>query len=147
MQWQRLTTETKFVVDKTWWERTGRDFRLFLWDQLCPECREQIPSHVGTREVDWIDPETAEVKKTDAILQCMRTLCIPRPDWIHRGLPLMTAIFRAFIMNDYRPMSAEELHEYIPWRTPEFILAALKAAQREWGIFPVWAVEDVDLVA
>ncbi len=142
MALQRLTTKTKFRIDTGWWEKQGRDFRLVLWDQLCPECKEKLPSHVGTEEVDWIDPQTAEVIRTDAILQCLRTMCMQRPDWIHSGLPLTTAIFRAFLANDNKPMNALELHEKIPWRQPELILAALRAAQTTLGIFPVWTTED-----
>ncbi len=142
MPLRRLTTTTKFRIDTTWWERHNKDFRLFLWDQLCPECKEQLPTHMGTEEVDWVDPETAEVTRTDAIMQCLRTMCMQKPDWIHSGLPLTTAIFRAFLANDNRPMSPIELHEFMPWRQPELILAALRVAQHELGIFPVWAMGD-----
>lgn len=142
MALQRLTIKTKFHIDIDWWEKQGRDYRLFLWDQLCPECKEQLPSHVGTEEVDWIDPHTAEVIRTDAILQCLHTMCMQKPDWIHSGLPLTTAIFRALLANDNRPMNALELHEVIPWRQPELILAALRAAQTALGIFPVWTEGD-----
>lgn len=140
MPLRRLTTKTKFQIDIEWWQKRGKDYRLFLWDQLCPECKEQLPTHVGTEEVDWIDPETAEIFRTDAILQCLRTMCMEKPDWIHSGLPLTTAIFRTFLKNDNRPMNAMELHEHIPWKQPELILAALRTAQAELGIFPVWTL-------
>ncbi len=142
MQWRKLTVDTKFQLDMVWWERQGRNFRLYVWDQLCDECREQIPTHVGTEEVDWIDPETAEVKKADALLQCLLSVCARKPDYIHSGLPLVTAIFRILLINGNKPMSARELHEHIPWKSPELILAALKTAQHELGIFPVWAAEE-----
>ena len=37
----RITQDTKFHIDDDWWENSGRDFRLYLRDQLCEECREQ----------------------------------------------------------------------------------------------------------
>ncbi len=144
MQWKIIDKNTKFKIDRTWWEREGLNYRLFLWDQLCPECKEQIPTHVGTQEVDWIDPMTAEVRKTDAIFQCLESLCARKPDYIHSGLPLTTAIFRVLVLNQNRPMSAQELSEYIPWKSPELILAALRAAQYQLGIFPEWAVSEED---
>lgn len=142
MAWQRITLETKFQIDHSWWERQGRDFRLEVWEQLCEECRQSIPTHVGTTEVDWVDPITAEVKKTDALMQCLHDVCAQKPDFIHGGLPLTTAIFRVFLINNNRPMNALELHERLPWKSPDLILAALRRAQFEYGIFPVWAVQE-----
>ncbi len=142
MALRRITTETKFRIDTSWWEKRHKDYRLILWDQLCPECKEQLPTHIGTEDVDWVDPITAEVTRTDAILQCLRSMCMEKPDWIHSGLPLTTAIFRAFLIRNNAPMSARDLYELIPWRQPELILAALRAAQASLGIFPVWAIEE-----
>ncbi len=142
MPWQRITLDTKFQIDLSWWERQGQDFRLYVWEQLCEECRRTIPTHVGTEEVDWVDPNTAEVKKTDAIMQCLHEVCSRKPDFIHSGLPLTTAIFRVFLLHDNRPMSALDLHEHIPWKSPDLILAALRRAQWELGIFPVWAIQE-----
>ncbi|NPA91932.1 MAG: hypothetical protein GXO55_10910 [Chloroflexi bacterium] len=144
MELRRITPDTKFRIDMGWWEREG-NYRLFLWEQLCPECKEQIPTHVGTQEVDWIDPVTAEVKKTDAIIQCLESICAQKPDYLHASLPLATAIFRVLVLHKNQPMSARELREYIPWYTEEQILAALKAAQRYLGIFPEWATGSREL--
>ncbi len=142
MPWQRATLDTKFQIDLRWWEKEGRDFRLHVWEQLCEECRQTIPTHVGTEEVDWVDPITAEVKKTDALMQCLYDVCAQKPDFIHSGLPLTTAIFRVFLVRHNQPLTPLELHEYIPWRSPELILAALRRAQYELGIFPVWAIQE-----
>ncbi len=142
MELRQITEDTKFRIDMGWWQRQGLNYRLFLWEQLCPECKEQIPTHVGTQEVDWIDPLTAEVKKTDAIIQCLESICVQKPDYLHAALPLATAIFRVLVLNQNRPMSAREIQEYVPWRSVEHILAALKAAQYHLGIFPEWAVQE-----
>ncbi len=142
MQWQRTDEHTRFKIDEKWWQRRGLDYRLFLWEQLCPECKEQIPTHIGTQEVDWIDPMTAEVIKTDAILQCLESLCAHKPDYIHAGLPLTMAIFRVLVLNHNRPMSVTELQEHITWKGAELILAALRRAQFELGIFPEWTLAE-----
>ena len=38
----RPTTDTKFQIDYNWWEKSGKNFRLYLRDQLCDECRERF---------------------------------------------------------------------------------------------------------
>ena len=61
----RTTPDTRFHIDHDWWENSGRDFRLYLRDQLCEECRERFADHQNTENVDWVDPDTGEVHQTD----------------------------------------------------------------------------------
>lgn len=141
-RWQRPTLDTKFHIDMEWWERSGLDFRLYLYEQLCKECRERFPTHLGTENVDWIDPETGEVEQADALWQCLHTFCAGKADYIHSGLPLAAAVFRAFLITDNRPMSPRELHEYITWKSPELILRALTSPHVQLGIRPYRGEED-----
>jgi hypothetical protein len=90
--------------------------------------------------VDWIDPETAEVKRTDALWQCLRTVCARKPDYINNGLPLATAVFRAFLANNNAPLSPNEMHDLIPWKLPDVILRTLTAGDTHMGIRPLQIV-------
>jgi len=142
-KWFIPTTNTKFHIDFDWWGKSGKDFRLYLRDQLCPTCQKRFPDHRNTETVDWIDPETAEVKRTDALWQCLRTMCARQPDYLHPKLPLVTAIFRAFLANNNEPLTPVELHEgYIPWKSPEVILRALTGERVYLGLRPVPSEED-----
>ena len=58
LTWFRPDENTKFHIDYSWWELSGRNFRLYLRDQLCTECRDRFQDHRNTEDVDWIDPET-----------------------------------------------------------------------------------------
>jgi len=140
--WLIPTVDTKFHIDFDWWEKSGRDFRLYLRDQLCPECRKRFPNHRDTELVDWIDPETAEVKRTDALWQCLRSMCAQEPDYINPKLPLVTAIFRVFLKNNNTPLTPVELHEFIPWKLPEVILRTLTGERVYLGLRPVPPEEE-----
>jgi len=133
--WFIPTTDTKFYIDLDWWEKSGRDFRLYLRDQLCPECQQRFPNHRDTEMVDWVDPETAEVRRTDALWQCLTTMCVYEPDYIHPHMSLVMAVFRALLKNDNRPLSPVELHEgYISWKLPEVILRTLSGGRVHLGL-------------
>lgn len=135
--WFIPTTKTKFFIDLDWWEKSGKDFRLYLRDQLCPACRERFPNHRDTELVDWIDPETAEVKRTDALWQCLRTMCAHEPDYIHPHLPLVMAVFRALLKNNNAPLTPVELHkQFIPWKLPNAILRTLTGGRVYLGLRP-----------
>ncbi|MCD6290281.1 MAG: hypothetical protein J7M34_07235 [Anaerolineae bacterium] len=137
MVWSKPTIDTKFHIDTDWWESNGLSFRLYLLSQLCPECRERFPNHRETEMVDWVDPDTAEVRRADALLECLRTYCAQRQDFISPDVPLVAAAFRLLLLNDNRPMSPREMHEVIQWRPPEAILRVLTGEQIYLGILPV----------
>ena len=135
--WKRPNQTTKFHIDMAWWENSGLDFRLYLRDHLCDICRERYADHHHTEAVDWVDPETAEVVRTDALLQCLRTYCLESPEFLNSKLPLITAVFRVFLVNGNEPLTAEALHEYIPWKSSAQILRLLAVPKGHLGVRPI----------
>ena len=133
----RPTADTKFHIDYDWWDASGRSFRLYLRDQLCEECRERFANHMNTEDVDWVDPDTGEVRRTDALRECLRTRCANDPDYINERLPLASACFLIFLANNNSPLSANELHQLIPWKSSDSILRTLAGDQIYLGLRPV----------
>lgn len=133
----RTTADTKFHIDHEWWESSGRDFRLYLRDQLCDECRERFSDHQNTENVDWVDPDTGEVHQTDALRECLRTRCANDPDYINERLPLTSACFRVFLANNNTPLSPNELHQLLPWLSPDKITRTLGGNQVYLGLRPI----------
>lgn len=134
----RPTTDTKFQIDYNWWEKSGKNFRLYLRDQLCDECRERFADHQNTENVDWVDPETGEVHLTDALRECLRTRCANDPEFINERLPIASAAFRIFLANNNAPLSPRELSQLIPWRSPEEILNTIGGRQIYLGLRPAY---------
>jgi hypothetical protein len=133
----RPTVETKFQIDFDWWEKSGKNFRLYLRDQLCDECRERFADHSNTENVDWVDPDTGEVHRTDALRECLRTRCANDPEFINERLPIASACFRIFLANNNAPMSPQELSQLILWRSAQEILRTLGGRQVYLGLRPV----------
>ena len=135
-QWKRPTTSTPFHIDWDWWTENEQNYRLYLFEQLCEDCRQRFADTLDVQEVDWIDPETAEVTRADALLMCLRTRCVNEPDFINAKLPLTAAVFRVFLMNGNKPLSSDELHDYLPWRPPRTILKVIGSRSVHYGIRP-----------
>jgi hypothetical protein len=133
----RPTVDTKFQIDYDWWEKSGKNFRLYLRDQLCDECRERYADHTNTEDVDWVDPDTGEVHRTDALRECLRTRCANDPEYINERLPVASACFRIFLANNNTPMTPQELSQLILWRSPQEILRTLGGRQVYLGLRPV----------
>lgn len=130
---------TKFHIDFNWWSNGNRNFRVVLHSHLCPECRALYEDYNQAKDVDWIDDETAEVRRVDGLWQALRTHCSRRPDYISSTTPLTSAIFRVFLSNDNQPLSAKELHEIIGRKDPETLLQLLTGSESYKGIRPVAA--------
>ena len=134
--WKRPSLDTKFQIDYDWWEHSGKDIRVAVRGQLCPDCQARFPDHRNTEAVDWVDPETAEVVRADALLQCLRSDCAHKPDFISRNNPLVTNIFRVFLNNGNQPLTPVELHQQIDWVGADTILRTLTGSTIYMGLRP-----------
>lgn len=135
--WFRPDVHTKFHIDYGWWENSGRNFRLYLRGQLCTECQERFQDHRNTEDVDWIDPETGEVHRTDALWECLRSRCAKDPDYINERLSLTSACFRVFLANNNTPLSPAELSQLLPWKPARTILQILGGRTVYLGLRPL----------
>lgn len=135
--WVKPTLETKFHIDFDWWTEKGSNFRVVLRSRLCDDCRGKYPPTGPVGEIDWMDPDTAEVTRVDGLWHSLRTCCSQKPSYIAEYTPLAEAAFRIFLANDNTPLTAMELHKMIGRRTPEAILATLGGKQVYMGIKPV----------
>jgi hypothetical protein len=139
--WKRPSLDTKFHIDYDWWVSTGRDIRVAVRGQLCADCQSRYPDHRNTEAVDWVDPDTAEVVRGDALLQCLRSECAQKPDFIGRANPLITNVFRLFLLNGNQALTPVEMHEKVPWATSETILRTLSGGTVYMGLRPAAVVD------
>jgi hypothetical protein len=134
--WKRPSLDTKYHIDYDWWSATGRDVRVAVRGQLCEECQTRFPDHRNTEAVDWVDPETGEVERADALLQCLRSECARKPVFINRANPLVTNVFRVFLLNSNQPLTPTELHEHMTWLAADTILRTLSGGTVYMGLRP-----------
>lgn len=132
----RPDIRTPFHIDFAWFDQNGRDLREEMYDALCEECRALYPSSSETRLVDRIDPQTGEVRRVDGLWECLADHCAQKPGYITPATPLTTAIFRALLANENRPLSPEQLHKRIGKSNPNSILRVLMGAEIENGVVP-----------
>ena len=103
------SVKTPFHIDFEWWKQTENDWHVFLRSLLCPEHQEVFANVEEGEMIDWIDPQTAEVKSVDGIQHALMSHCALQPEFANSRTALVEAVFRTFIVNGNVPMSAEEL--------------------------------------
>ena len=129
------TTETPFHIDFEWWQQDGRDLRAYLLSQIPPDLRDAYAELEGDALVDFVNPDTGEVKQEDGLLLRVRKIARQRADFVGQHTSIIDAIFRTFLINDNQPLSAFELSRRIN-RDARLILRTLSGAQVYKGLRP-----------
>lgn len=130
------TLDTPFHINHAWWEREGRNLRVELWRHLCPEHQKVYADRPEAGAIDWVDPRTGEVTRIDGLEHLIREHCSRQPDYIHPELPLVDAVFRAFLANGNKPMTPQQLAVLLK-RPAERILQTLSGREVYKGLQPV----------
>jgi hypothetical protein len=130
--------DTKFHIDFDWWQQQGRNLRVHLYSQLCPECQAEYADR-SPEEFDWVSLDTGEIKRIDSLWHVIRTHCSQQPDYLPDRLPLTTAVFRVFLANDNTPLTPSGLHQVLGRKAPGLILRTIGGRQVYMGIRPVSA--------
>ncbi|MEW5870132.1 MAG: hypothetical protein AB1894_12710 [Chloroflexota bacterium] len=131
----RPTLKTRFHIDFDWWQQNDRDWRVYLHNLLCPEHQDAFAELKVSEEVDWVDPETAEVQRVDGLQNILISHCAKQPTFITQQTTLVDAVFRLFLANGNLPLTPEELSEQLG-RDPNTILRTLSGARIYKGLRP-----------
>ena len=101
--------QTPFHIDFDWWKQSESDWHVFLRSLLCPAHQQSLADVEEGETIDWIDPQTAEVKPVDGIQHALMSYCALQPDFVSEHTAMVEAVFRMFLANGNQPMSAEDL--------------------------------------
>ncbi len=129
------TLDTKFHIDYSWWEREGRDLHAYLISHLLPEQRSRFSEIQTETFVDWVDPDTAEVSRVDALTLALQQAARD-PQYIADHTTLVDAVFRVFLANGNKPLSPNELSDRLG-RPPMTILRTLAGKEVYKGLRPL----------
>lgn len=130
------TLETKFHIDFSWWQQPGKNLRASLQAHICPDSESDALDSEG-KTFDWISPLTGEVFEIDLLWHVLYKNCRSDPDFFDARIPLTTAIFRAFVINNNTPLTPVEIHEIIQKKSPDMILRTIGRGLVYDGIKPV----------
>lgn len=105
-------------------------------EHLCESHRADLAGALPASEIiDWIDPETGQVRRVDSINYALLTHCSLQPDYITERTSLVDAVFRALLATANRPMTPVELAERTR-RSADTILRTLSGEKIYRGLRP-----------
>ncbi|HLA98628.1 MAG TPA: hypothetical protein VJL34_09240 [Anaerolineales bacterium] len=129
------TVQTRFHIDFDWWRKNDRDWRVYLRSNLCPEHQEAFANVDIDEQVDWVDPDSAEVQRVDGLQHVLITHCAKQPGFISSHSTLVDATFRIFLANGNTPLNALELSDRLG-RPANTILRTFTGARVYKGVRP-----------
>jgi len=130
------TLQTRFHIDFDWWQKNDRDWRVYLHSFLCPEHQQAYAELDAADQVDWVDPETAEVQRVDGLQNVLINHCAKQPSFITQQMALVDSVFRLFLANGNTPLTPVELSEQLG-RDPLTILRTLSGSRVYKGLRPL----------
>ena len=130
------TINTHYHVDFDWWQKNENDWHVHMSSLLCDEHRAMFATLEGGELIDFVDPETAEVRSMDGIQQSILSHCALQPGFVTGQTALVEAVFRTFLANGNSPLSSQQLVERLG-RPANTILVTLSGARVYRGIRPI----------
>lgn len=126
---------TPFHIDFIWWKDHDSNWRVHLFSCLCQKHQEELADADNEIKLDWVDPETAEVKIVDGLQHILINHCAQQPDFLTDNTSLVNAAFRVFLASGNRPMTPVQLSEKTG-KPAEMILRTLSGIQVYKGLRP-----------
>ncbi len=103
------TIQTPYHIDFDWWRMNDNSWHVTLESMLCQEHQQVFANLPEDQKIDWVDPETAEVKPMDGLQHILLTHCARQEEFLTAHTALVEAVFRVLLANDNSPLSAEQL--------------------------------------
>ena len=136
----RPTLRTRFHIDFDWWERHGRDYRVYLRSHLCEEHQPEFGPEEDSdnRLLDWVHPRTAQVSRLDRLQYVLRSHCSLQSEFLTKRTSMVDVVFRVFIANGNEPLTVSELSARIGREGQENTVLRTLAGQRVYkGLRPL----------
>ena len=103
------TIQMPFHIDFDWWRANDENWHVALMSMLCAEHQAAFTNFSEGQTIDWVDPETAEVRQMDGLQHVLIQHCARQVGFLDEHTAMVEAIFRLLLANGNTPLSAEEL--------------------------------------
>jgi hypothetical protein len=131
------TQQTPFHIDFNWWRENDRNWHVELREVLCPEHQQAYATLPEDEMIDWVDTETAEIRRMDGLQNALISHCSQQEGFVDEHTTFVDAVFRLFLANGNTPMTAQEIGEKLR-RPADIIVRTLAGPHIYKGIRPYY---------
>jgi hypothetical protein len=132
---RRVTADTKFYIDYSWWEEGHLDLRTYLLARLSlgGEAMQELPAE----KIDLVDSKTGEVRQVDAFQYLVRSYFSRQGNELATQGSVVDAVFSVLLANGNEPMTAAEIAGQVQ-RPTDLLLKTFGGPQIYHGIRPLF---------
>lgn len=131
---KRVSPDTRFYVDYSWWDESNLDLKTFLFTRLNINTDVELDSSV--EEIDLVDPQTGEVRRVDGFQYMIQSYFNQLPEDFMARTSLVDAAFCVLLANANQPMTGRELAARLQ-RPIDVVIRTLGGPRIYQGIRPV----------
>jgi len=131
----KASIDTPFQIDFDWWQQNENDWHVHVRSVLCEAHQQMFAEAENDQQIDWIDPETAEVRPLDGLQHVLMSHCAKQEDFLTMNSALVDGVFRVLLSRGNAPQSPRQLAELLG-KTPEIILKTITGPRVYKGIRP-----------
>lgn len=133
---RRVTPDTRFYIDYSWWEEGHLDLRTYLLTRL--SLGSEFGSELPAERVDLVDSRTGEVRQVDAFQYLVQSY-FSRQGSELAGTQgsLVDAVFSVLLSNGNEPMTISQIAERVR-RQPDLLIKTFGGPQVYHGIRPLF---------
>jgi hypothetical protein len=132
------TVQVPFHIDFEWWRTHDENWHVALVSMLCPEHQAVFSNLSENLLIDWVDPETAEIRQMDGLQHILIQHCAKQAGFLDEHTVMVEAVFRLLLSNGNTPMSPAELSARLN-RPAETILKTIAGPRVYKGLRPYMA--------
>ena len=131
---KRITPDTRFYVDYSWWDESNLDLKTYLFNRL--NIGEDVELDTNVEEIDLVDASTGEVRRVDGFQYMIQSYFNQLPEDFMARTSLVDAAFCLLLANANQPMTGRELAERLQ-RPIDVVIRTLSGPRIYQGIRPV----------
>lgn len=132
---RRVTPDTRFYIDYSWWEESHLDLKTYLLTRL--SLGGEAGQEIAADQVDLVDSKTGEVRQVDSFQYLVSSYFNRHGNDLATQSSLVDAVFSVLLANGNEPLTAAEIAERVQ-RQPDLIAKTFGGPQIYHGIRPLF---------
>lgn len=132
---RRVTPDTRFYIDYSWWDESHLDLKTYLLTRL--SLGGEAGQEIAADQVDLVDSKTGEVRQVDSFQYLVRSYFNRHGNDLATQSSLVDAVFSVLLANGNEPLTAAEIAERVQ-RQPDLIAKTFGGPQIYHGIRPLF---------
>ncbi len=132
---RRVTADTKFYIDYSWWDEGHLDLKTYLMARL--SLGNELGQEMTADRIDLVDSKTGEVRQVDSFQYLVRSYFNRHGNDLATQASVVDSVFSVLLANGNEPLTIAEIAEQVQ-RPVDLLIRTFSGPQIYHGIRPLF---------